>query len=113
WANPDPMTHVRSGHAQTAVVAFGAIPSYRYGSWTFFGSATVRNHPTIAKGSVQKIEIDDPVESGPAILVLAAGAELTLAGDARLALEAYLPASSDPVKYSTTLAVSLVIGFGP
>src|SRR5262249_58849026 len=102
---------VRSGRSQTGVVAFGAIPSYRYGPWTFFGSATVRNHPTIAKGSVQQIEIDDPVDAGPVNLVVAAGAELTIAGSARLALEAYLPLSSDPVKYSATLPTSLVIRF--
>jgi len=113
WVNPDPMTRVKSGHAQTGVVAFGVIPSYRSGPWTFFASATARNHPTIAKGSVQQIEIDDPVESGPVNLIVAAGAELTLAGSARLAMQAYLPLSSDPVRYSTTFATSLVIGFGP
>ena len=112
-SDPEPLTHVRSGHAQTGVVALGVIPSWRVGPWVLFGSATARNHPTIAKGSVQKIEIDDPVDAGPVNLVVAAGAELMLAGGARVAMQAYLPLSNDPVKYAPTLAASLIMGFGP
>jgi len=111
----DPMSFVRSGRSSTGIVALGVIPSYRIGPWTLFGSATIRNHPTIAKGSTSAIDVDigDPVDVGPMNLVVAAGAEIALGGGAKLALLGYLPVSEDPVQYSPTLAASLVIGLGP
>jgi hypothetical protein len=101
---------VQQGREGVGVYAVGVVPSVRTSWGAVYGGATLRNHPTIAKGDVEQIEIFAPVESGPVNLVLSFGVEVRLAGTLRGGLLAYVPLGDDPVRYPVTLAASLTAG---
>jgi hypothetical protein len=105
-------TFTRDGRATVPVITVSAIPSWRLGRWTLFGSLTMRNHPTIKKGDVVQFEIEDPVEAGPVNVVAAGGAEVDVGGNVRLLGQVYMPLTTDPVQYSPTVALGLAVGLG-
>jgi hypothetical protein len=107
-----PQTFTRDGRETVPVGSFSVIPSWRTGSWVLYGSMTLRNHPTIDKGDVLQIEIDSPVDAGPINMVVAGGAEVALGGGVKAQGQIYMPLTGDPVRYSPTVALGLIVGLG-
>jgi hypothetical protein len=109
-----PYTTVDEDRETIGVYSLSLVPSWRVGRVTLFGGGTVRNHPTIDKGSVQGEDLDliDDVEPGPLNLVVSAGAELELGAGVRAMGLVYQPLTADPVDYAPTFGVALTVPLG-
>ncbi len=105
-------TEVVYDRSLVPVASLGITPSYKQGAWVFFGGLTVRNHPTIEKGEIEKeklIEDDDEVSAGHFNAVVNAGAEYEFADGFRAMVHLYQPVTADPVRYKPTLGIGLTV----
>jgi hypothetical protein len=107
-----PYTTVDRDRENVGVYSLSIIPSWRAGRVTLFGGGTMRNHPTITKGSVEGPAEDllsDEVEAGPPNFVVSAGVELEVVAGLRAMALVYQPITTDPVEYGPTLGLALTI----
>ncbi|HUS63702.1 MAG TPA: hypothetical protein VMZ28_04125 [Kofleriaceae bacterium] len=100
------VTHDRD---QIGVYSLSVVPSWRSGRFTIFGGGTVRNHPTVEKGTVEVADGDDEVSGGPAVLIAHAGMEVDVGGGVRAMGMVYQPLEEDPVRYMPTFGVALTV----
>jgi hypothetical protein len=110
-------TRVEHDRESTGVYSLAVIPSWSNGRFTLFGGGTVRNHPTIDKGSIEGgidpyLDEDDEVESGPANFILQAGIDVELGQGIRAMAIVYQPMDKQPVDYGPTLGVGLTLPLG-
>ncbi|MDQ3367934.1 MAG: hypothetical protein M3680_21120, partial [Myxococcota bacterium] len=97
--------------------AVSVTPSYRASDeLSLFGGLTMRHHPTIQQKGTSSGPVfgdDAEVTSGPANLVVSAGAQLSFADGAVLASAiAYWDTTPDPVRYKPGLALMLSVPLG-
>lgn len=105
-----PTTTVSHDRDSIGVYSLAVVPSWRSGRVTVFGGGTMRNHPTIEKGSVEGVfDSDDEVTGGPAVLIAHAGVEVDVGGGVRAMGLVYQPLEQDPVRYMPTLGVALTV----
>jgi hypothetical protein len=112
-----PYSRVDHDRDSIGVYSLAVIPSYHTGRITLFGGGTVRNHPTIDKGSVEGpidplFETDDEVESGPPNFILHAGLDVELGQGIRAMAIVYQPIDREPVDYGPTLGIGLTLPLG-
>lgn len=111
----EPYSRVDHDRDSIGVYSLAVIPSYSTGRVTVFGGGTVRNHPTIDKGSIEgplEIDSDDEVKSGPPNFVLSGGIDIELGQGIRAMAIVYQPIDRDPVDYAPTLGVGLTLPLG-
>jgi hypothetical protein len=107
-----PYTDVDRHKVNVGAIAVGAIPSYQHGPWTFFGSLTLRNHPTVPRGGTEGPIDGDDIEGGPLNAIVAAGASFTTPARVKASILVYQPMTNDPVDYSPTVAVMISLPLG-
>lgn len=110
-----PYTTVDEGRELIGVYSLSVIPSFRTGPLTLFAGGTVRNHPTVEKGSLETDAddiFDDEVREGPANFLVSAGAEIELGAGVRAMGMIYQPLTRDPVEYGPTFGAALTIPLG-
>jgi hypothetical protein len=106
-------TYKTGGTDTVATLAFGLVPSYRSGRWTFFGGGTLRNHPTIRqKDILNEVESGGHVTEGHDGLTLHAGAEVELGARIRASLYVAQTVTTDPVKYGPSVGLMFTIPIG-
>jgi hypothetical protein len=105
-----PYTTVTHDRDNIGVYSLSLVPSWHSGRLTLFGGGTVRNHPTIEKGSVEGVfDSDDEVTGGPAVFIAHAGLEVEVGGGVKAMGLVYQPLEQDPVRYLPTLGVALTV----
>ena len=107
-----PITDVTQDRETVSVLSVGFIPSWKIDDrWTFYGSITLRNHPTVDKKTIENVAVADeePIESGPFNVIGAAGAEFHMGGGWRAAVQIYQPIYASPATYLPTMGVSFTI----
>lgn len=110
---PSPITNVDHYFDEVPVVSFAVTPSLARGPFTYFGSFTLRNHPTIARSSIEgPLDWEEDLEAGRFNAIAAVGASYTMPARVRGSLLVYQNLSRDPVAYGPTLAVAVTIPLG-
>lgn len=101
----DPPTILDEGRSLKPVLGFSVAPSYDVTSFlAFFGSLTMRNHPTVIGYG------EGNVDFGNINVVGAVGAALTIPKvGIRAAVQVFHTVTEAPIKYAPTMAVSLSI----
>jgi hypothetical protein len=108
-----PYTRVDHDRDSVGVYSLAVIPSWKSGRFTLFGGGTVRNHPTIEKGSIEGVlDSDDEVDSGPPNFIVHAGLDVELGQGIRAMAMVYQPVDRSPVEYAPTLGVGLTLPLG-
>jgi hypothetical protein len=102
-------TQVDHDRETIGVASLSVVPSWKTGRLTVFGGGTLRNHPTVEKGSLEVLDVDDEVEGGPVNFILHAGVDVELGGGLRAMALVYQPIDQNPVQYYPTLGVGLTI----
>lgn len=112
FCDGQPYTTVTHDRDNIGVYSLSVVPSWHSGRFTIFGGGTMRNHPTIEKGSVEGVfDSDDEVTGGPAMLIAHAGLEMDVGGGVRAMGMVYQPLEQDPVRYMPTVGVALTLPF--
>jgi len=113
FCGSEPYSRVDHDRDSIGVYSLAVIPSYHTGRITLFGGGTVRNHPTIEKGSIEgPLDSDDEVDSGPPNFILSGGIDVELGQGIRAMAIVYQPMDKDPVDYGPTLGLGLTLPLG-
>jgi len=115
FCGSEPYSRVDHDRDNIGVYSLAVIPSYSTGRVTVFGGGTVRNHPTIDKGSIEgplEIDSDDEVDSGPPNFILSGGIDVELGQGIRAMAIVYQTMDKDPVDYAPTLGIGLTLPLG-
>jgi hypothetical protein len=112
-----PASYQENGTHTVGVFGASVTPSWRSGSWVLFGTLAMRNHPSNLKGEVQTSmeNLNDDsheVNGGPAYVMVAGGASLTVARGFDAFVQVFQPLTRDPVIYGPSLGAGLTASWG-
>jgi hypothetical protein len=100
----------RTGEATWGI---GLTPAYRFGRWSLFGGAFLRNHPTIVRKGTEYSEYnDEDTEAGPINVLLHVGAAIRFGAFTGLVL-VHQDIDRDPVYYGPGIGFALSASIDP